>query len=77
MALKQVAIAIDQLVNTLLGGYADETLSAKAWRMSVDHGGRWTAVRKVIDRVFWWDTNHCYESWRAEKLRQQSPPGER
>ena len=33
--MKQVAIAFDQLINTLLGGYADETLSARAHRMRV------------------------------------------
>ncbi len=30
--MKQVAIAIDQLLNALLGGWADETLSARMWR---------------------------------------------
>lgn len=28
----QVMVAVDQLVNTLLGGWADETLSARAYR---------------------------------------------
>lgn len=30
--LKQVLIAFDQLINALLGGWADETLSSRAWR---------------------------------------------
>lgn len=30
--MMQTAIAIDQLLNALLGGFADETLSARAWR---------------------------------------------
>lgn len=32
----QIAVAFDQLVNTLLGGWADETLSARAWRHKLD-----------------------------------------
>lgn len=31
---KQVLIALDQLLNTLFRGYADETLSSRAWRHS-------------------------------------------
>ena len=30
--MKQVAIAIDQLLNTALGSWADETISARIWR---------------------------------------------
>lgn len=32
MSLKQIAIAFDQLLNAMLGGMADETLSARAHR---------------------------------------------
>ena len=32
MNTKQVLIAVDQLLNTLTGGWADETISARAWR---------------------------------------------
>ena len=35
----QIAVAFDQLVNTLLGGWADETLSARAWRHKLDGRG--------------------------------------
>jgi len=80
--LKQLLIAIDQLLNCFIGlfiggSWADETWSARSWRQSVDVGGKWNTIRKLIDRLFWWDTNHCYESWRSEKLRLQSPPSER
>jgi len=30
--MKQIAIAIDQFLNALLGDWADETLSARMWR---------------------------------------------
>lgn len=66
--MKQLLIAIDQLANVLFGsGWADETISAWAWR--TQH-----PVRPWIDRLFFWDTNHCQESWQNEKERQQLPP---
>jgi len=65
--VKQILIAIDQLANTLAGGYADETLSARAWRED-----RKTLV-KIIDALFFFDPNHCEESWRSEMLRRQLP----
>jgi len=69
--MKQVAIAIDQLLNTLLGGWADETLSARAWR----HRGLplWKQARWLIDRAFFWQANHCYQSFVAEEQRKQLP----
>lgn len=32
MQIKQVLIALDQLANTLAGGYADETISSRCYR---------------------------------------------
>ena len=39
--MKQIAIAFDQLINAVLGGYADETLSARAHRMRVKKQRYW------------------------------------
>ena len=39
--LKQVLIAFDQLVNALLGGWADESLSAHAWRQHLEGKRDW------------------------------------
>ena len=66
MSLKQVAIAIDQLFNTLLGGMADETLSARAHRT----GSAW---EPVIDALFFWQDDHCFQSYISEKERKQLP----
>ena len=32
--MKQILIAIGQLANTVIGGWADETLSSRAWRQA-------------------------------------------
>lgn len=70
--LKQVAIALDQLVNTLLGGWADETLSARSYRLS-DDSLRWLIVMKCIDLLFFFDPQHCYTSYLSEKDRRHLP----
>ena len=66
----EVLIAIDQLINTLLGGWADETLSARAHR-------EMPRLEKVIDTIFFFQPQHCYQSFLAEKERLQSPVEER
>lgn len=67
MSLKQIAIAIDQFANALLGGYADETLSARAHRTR-------SPMERYIDAMFFWQVAHCFESYISEKRRQQLPP---
>jgi hypothetical protein len=67
MSFKQFAIAVDQLVNTLAGGWADETVSSRAYRTS-------PRLAKVIDTLLWFDKNHCYESFISERTRNQCPP---
>lgn len=69
MWLKQTIIAIDQLANAILGGWADETLSSRAWRNRDKH-----PTYKLIDAVFWWDPQHCYHSWLSERRRTQCAP---
>ena len=73
--LKQVVVAVDQLFNALIpGGWADETLSARCWRLRSRKA--WGAARRVIDIValLFRDKNHCEASYRSEMLRLQSPP---
>ena len=76
--MKQFFIAIDQLLNTLAffmpgKGWADESLSARAWRVR----SRMPTACKVIDSIFFWQTEHCKQSYISEVLRLQSPPEER
>lgn len=71
--IRQIAIAADQLVNTLLGGYADETLSARCYRLS---GRYWyaKALRAVLDFVLSpRRRDHCFEAYQSEVKRRQLP----
>lgn len=70
--LKQVLIALDQLLNTLFKGYADETLSLRAYRLRVERGRVWP--ERIIDTVLFFDDNHCEESYISEVQRRQLPP---
>jgi len=63
----QVLIAVDQLLNALLGGWADETLSAYAHRKS-----DWR--REWINAIFFWQHDHCAASYWAERNRKKLPP---
>ena len=70
--LKQVLVAFDQFVNTLIGGWADETFSARCWRLR--DRTVWGALRLVVDALLFFDKNHCEESYKSELLRLQCPP---
>lgn len=71
----QVLLALDQLANTLLGGYADESLSSRAWRHHVDGSRSWP--RWVIDHIFFWQEEHCKTAWESELERSHLPPSMR
>ena len=68
--LKNLLIAVDQLVNALIGGWADETLSSRAHRTN-------PFLERLIDGILFFDPDHCKKSFQSERLRLQSPPEER
>jgi hypothetical protein len=81
--MKQFLIALDQVANTLTWakgegfGHADETLSARAWRLR-HRDKTWGRFQRAMDRVFFLDKlagerAHCYLSWLAEFQRHQLP----
>ena len=74
----QVLVALDQLANALLSGFADETLSARAYRNDSPVGKRrWRIARRAIDAVFFWEPGHCFRAFKAEIDRRQYPPSYR
>lgn len=73
--LKQFGIAIDQLINTLLGGYADESLSARSFRVA--EKGYWyaQAIEWCINLIFWpFQKDHCHKAYNSEIENRQLPP---
>lgn len=73
--MKQFLIAADQLANTLVGGYADETLSARAHRIAEEGGPAWP--QRLINALFFWERAHCLRAYRSEVERRQLPRGYR
>lgn len=74
----QLLLALDQLVNVLFGGYADETMSSRAYRMSQRHdtslfGWRWRVCATIINGLFF-DRNHCRDAFMSERDNLQLPP---
>ena len=70
--VKNVLIWLDQGANTIVfGGSPDETVSARCYRQrSIP---KWAWRMKFLDRVFFWQTNHCEESFKWEYGRKDMP----
>lgn len=72
--LKNLLIAFDQAINCIVWikrdgfGLPDETLSARAWRLR-GQSGAW----RRIDRLMFFDPDHCRTSFEAELNRKQLP----
>jgi len=73
--LLNVLIAIDQLVNALIGGYPDETLSASAYIGEQEGRLLPRFFRPVIDGLFriLGETDHCRNAANAERRGVQLP----
>jgi hypothetical protein len=50
-------IAVDQLINAVLLGDPDETISIRLGRVCPD-----SYIVIALDWVFFWQTNHCHKS---------------
>jgi len=73
-----ILVALSQLGNALLGGYPDESMSARAHRTGSK--GRWPGVvtRPLIDVFFYIvtfgrDKTHCLTAYESERTRRQLP----
>ena len=66
----KVLIAVDQLANAVIGGHPDETLSAAAHRRHLEGNSGW---RNFINRIFFWQEDHCKDAYESEKSRRQLP----
>jgi hypothetical protein len=69
----QNLIALDQLGNTLLFGMADETLSSRAFRAEAKGRFFGKVFRPMIDLIFFFDRNHCLNSFVSEVKRRHLP----
>lgn len=74
--MRFVLIAVDQLFNALLGGYADETFSSRIYRGAVlaqKPKLRWRIARHIVNRLFFWQVDHCRGAYQMELSRSHLP----
>lgn len=62
--LRMIVKAVDQLLNALLLGWADETLSARCWRLRRYWYARF--IMHCINALFF-NRNHCKEAFERDK----------
>lgn len=59
-------VAASRLLNVLTGGDYDEMFSSRAYKDSLKRG-RPTLRNRVIDRLFFWEKDHCRLMYQWEK----------
>lgn len=62
--LKNALIALDQLVNAILGGDPDETISSRLGKRRDSAERFWAAA---VDRLFFWQKNHTGRSVESDE----------
>ena len=65
------AIGLDQILNAMLGGDIDETLSSRAYRRARTGSSKWLRIERAINRLFFWQSEHCQASYLNELKRRQ------
>jgi hypothetical protein len=74
--IKNFLISIDQLgwtIITLGGGYPDETISSATWRYEQQGNMIAKVFRPIIDILFFFEKEHCYNAYVSEIERWQAP----
>lgn len=53
-----------QVLNTIIGGHPDETISARSWRKQNK------IFIFIINTIFFWQKNHCRGAYHQEMIRK-------
>lgn len=71
--LWNLLIALDQLANALAFGYPDETFSCRTYRKAMAGQPFWRFACLIINAVFFWQADHCWEAYERETRRGHLP----
>jgi hypothetical protein len=64
---QRIGIALSVLFNVILGGYSNQTFSARNYNWKKQ--GKYNLVW-LIDKIFFLDKDHCMHSWSYWILRK-------
>ena len=70
----QLLLALDQLVNVLFGGYADETWSSRFGRGKLAGRKRYVVLAAIVDFFAWvfsGQKNHCVDAINEQFLERE------
>ena len=72
--LLRLAALGSQLINVVLfDGSPDETVSGRSYRQGVIQGdAKWCRRRQWIEKVFFWDDDHCKKSHEQDRRMAES-----
>ena len=59
-------LSLDVAANVLTGGSSHQTLSARAHLTANRKHPYWAWTERAIDRLFWWEDDHCRRQWYWE-----------
>lgn len=77
--LYRLVLVLDYFINVLTGGWYDEWLSTRAWRLR-NKSTKWRRVHASIDYVFrvvFRQKNHCFWSYVSDNMHRSIPPEKR
>lgn len=77
--IARIILALDYLLNTLMGGWHDEWVSTRAWRMK-DKSRFWRFMWRSIDWValhVFGQKQHCFWSFVSDQMHRACPPSQR
>lgn len=66
--LIRIFVAVSVLLNVLLGGYSNQTFSARNWGWKRE--GKPNLVW-LIDTLLWFDKDHCMTAWTYWVVRKE------
>jgi hypothetical protein len=69
--IKATLIALDNLAAALIWGWPGLTVSAQMYRWELKGKSAWP--RKLVDRIFWFDPEHCRMSYKNEVSGMRLP----
>ena len=68
--IQNILIAVDQVANAVLGGWPDETLSSRCYRLNSKP--KWRFMEKLVNTLFFFQPDHCHKAYIAEVNRKQT-----